>query len=47
VTPHIIENPIEAQKIYDEKKEEIEKIKGGAIKMYEKPKLNEQGPTVQ
>jgi len=47
LTPHIIENPIEAQKIYDEKKKEIEKIKGGAIKMYEKPKLNEQGPTVQ
>jgi general secretion pathway protein D len=47
LTPHIIENPIEAQKIYDEKKEEIEKIKGGAIKMYEKPKLKEQGPTVQ
>ena len=47
LTPHIIENPIEAQKIYDEKKEEIEKIKGGAIKMYEKPKPKERGSTVQ
>jgi general secretion pathway protein D len=47
LTPHIIENPIEARKIYDEKKEEIEKIKGGAIKMYEKPEFKEQGSTVQ
>jgi len=47
LTPHIIENPIEARKIYDEKKEEIEKITGGAIKMYEKPELKEQGSTVQ
>jgi len=28
LTPHIIENPIEAQKIYDEKKKEIEKNQG-------------------
>jgi len=47
LTPHIIENPIEARKIYDEKKEEIENIRGGAIKMYEKPELKEQGSTVQ
>jgi len=47
LTPHIIENPIEAQKIYDEKKEEMEKIRGGAIKMYEKPKLKEQSSTVK
>jgi general secretion pathway protein D len=47
LTPHIIENPIEARKIYDEKKEEIEKIKGGAIKMYEKPELKGQGLTVK
>jgi general secretion pathway protein D len=39
LTPHIIENPIEAQKIYDEKKEEIDKITGGAVKMYKKPAL--------
>jgi general secretion pathway protein D len=47
LTPHIIENPIEARKIYDEKKEEIEKIKGGAIKMYNKPELKGQGLTVK
>jgi len=47
LTPHIIENPIEAQKIYDEKKEEMNKIKGGAIKMYKKPELKGQGLTVQ
>jgi len=47
LTPHIIENSFEARKIYEEKKEEIEKIKGGAIKMYEKPELKEQGSTVQ
>ncbi len=47
LTPHIIENPIEARKIYDEKKEEMNKIRGGAIKMYEKPKPEEQGSTVQ
>jgi general secretion pathway protein D len=47
LTPHIIENPIEARKIYDEKKEEIEKIKGGAIKMYNKPEFKGQGLTVK
>ena len=35
LTPHIIENPVEAQKVYQEKKEEIEKIKEGVIKMYD------------
>jgi len=35
LTPHIIENPVEAQKVYEEKKEEIEKVKEGVIKMYE------------
>jgi general secretion pathway protein D len=47
LTPHIIENPIEARKIYDEKKEEIDKIRGGAIKMYKKPEPKEQGSTIQ
>jgi general secretion pathway protein D len=47
LTPHIIENSIEAQKIYDEKREEIDKIRGGAIKMYEKPDLEAQGSTVK
>ena len=35
LTPHIIENPVEAQKVYEEKKEDIEKIREGVIKMYE------------
>jgi general secretion pathway protein D len=37
VTPHIIENPVEAQKIYEEKKDQIDSIKEGVIKMYERP----------
>jgi len=47
LTPHIIESPIEARKIYDEKKEEIDKIRGGAIKMYKKPEPKERGSTIQ
>ena len=35
LTPHIIENPAEAKKVYQEKKEKIEKIREGVIKMYE------------
>ncbi len=34
LTPHIIENPAEAGKIYQEKKEQIHRIKEGVIKMY-------------
>jgi general secretion pathway protein D len=37
LTPYIIEKPIEADKIYQEKKKEIESIKEGAVKMYKKP----------
>jgi general secretion pathway protein D len=37
LTPHIIENPEEAQKIYDDKKEQIDSIKEGVIKMYGRP----------
>ncbi len=37
LTPHIIENPEEAQKVYEEKKEEIDRYKQGVIKMYERP----------
>jgi general secretion pathway protein D len=47
LTPHIIENPIEARKIYDEKKDEMNKIRGGAIKMYKKPELKGQDLTVK
>ena len=35
LTPHIIESPVEARKVYEEKKEKIEKIKEGVIKLYQ------------
>ncbi|MFH1241677.1 MAG: type II secretion system secretin GspD [Pseudomonadota bacterium] len=38
LTPHIIENPVEAKKVYHEKKDQIERIKEGVIKMYKKPR---------
>ena len=38
LTPRIIQNPAEARKIYLDKKEQIERIKEGVIKMYDKPK---------
>ena len=38
LTPRIIQNPAEARKIYLDKKEQIETIKEGVIKMYDKPK---------
>jgi general secretion pathway protein D len=34
ITPHIITNPSEAEKIYQEKNEEITKLQGETIKMY-------------
>jgi general secretion pathway protein D len=37
VTPHIVANPEEANVLFEEKKEHIEGLKGGAIKMYKKP----------
>jgi general secretion pathway protein D len=37
LTPHIVENPIEAMEIYKDKKGEMDKIKEGIIKMYERP----------
>ena len=47
LTPHIIENPQEADAVYQEKKEEIEKSRGGAIKMYKKPEPEVQDTPVQ
>ena len=44
LTPHIIESPAEAKKMYQKKKEEIEKIKEGVIKMYEKPESKTDEP---
>jgi general secretion pathway protein D len=37
LTPHIIENPTEAAEVYREKKEQIDSIKDGGIKMYKGP----------
>jgi general secretion pathway protein D len=36
LTPHIIENPSEAKTVYDQKKGQIDKIREGVIKMYER-----------
>lgn len=36
LTPHVIENPAEAKEIYRSKKDYIDKIKEGKIKMYKK-----------
>jgi len=36
ITPHVVENPAEAKAILDNKKDEIDKIREGKIKMYEK-----------
>ena len=35
LTPHVVENPLEAEEIYNIKKGQIDKIKEGKIKMYE------------
>ncbi|MDY6986532.1 MAG: type II secretion system secretin GspD [Thermodesulfobacteriota bacterium] len=37
LTPHIIENPAEAKKIYQEKMDNIEAAEEGVIKMYQNP----------
>ena len=44
LTPHIVENPTEAKKIYEEKKGEIDTIREGVIKMYERPEARNQNP---
>jgi len=35
LTPHIIDNPAQAREVYREKKEQIDRIREGVIKMYE------------
>ncbi len=35
ITPHIVENPEEAETIYDAKQEHINEVRGGVIKTYE------------
>jgi general secretion pathway protein D len=47
LTPHIIENPEEAAEVYEEKRDQIEGIKGGAIKLYEKPESSQAGSDSQ
>jgi general secretion pathway protein D len=47
LTPHIIETPIEAEKIYKEKKEEMDRIEEGAIKLYKKPEPRDQNSSVK
>jgi general secretion pathway protein D len=41
ITPHIIENPEEAKEVYQEKKDQIEGIEEGVIKMYKRPGAKE------
>lgn len=36
ITPHIVENPVEAKAIYEEKQGEMDRIRGGVIKSYRK-----------
>jgi general secretion pathway protein D len=36
ITPHVVKHPSEAEEIYKEKKDQIEQIQEGNIKMYEK-----------
>ncbi|GAI74157.1 unnamed protein product, partial [marine sediment metagenome] len=45
LTPHIIGSSIEAKKIYKDKKEEIDRIKEGVIKMYKKSGVRSQDST--
>jgi general secretion pathway protein D len=47
LTPHIVENPQEANAVYEEKKEEIERSRGGAIKLYKKPEPEVQETPIQ
>lgn len=37
ITPHIIENPAEAAKVYEDKKDQMDDFKEGVIKMYKRP----------
>ncbi|MCK4388994.1 MAG: type II secretion system secretin GspD [Desulfobacterales bacterium] len=41
LTPHIIENPEEAKKIFEEKKDEIDRIEEGVIKMYKSREVSD------
>ncbi|MBU0732776.1 MAG: type II secretion system protein GspD, partial [Proteobacteria bacterium] len=43
LTPRIIQNPAEAKKVYEDKKDQIETIKEGVIKMYKRPESRSPG----
>ena len=47
LTPHIIENPTEAERVYEDKKKQIDRIKEGVIKMYDKPKFMLEESTIE
>ena len=47
LTPHIVENPEEAAEVYQEKRDQIDGIQEGVIKMYEKPEPREKGSDSQ
>jgi general secretion pathway protein D len=47
LTPYIIENPIEAQRIYEEKKGQMDRIEEGVIKMYKKKEPEDQESTLR
>ncbi len=44
LTPHIIEKPEEATEVYQEKRDHIEGIQEGVIKLYEKPEPRQKDP---
>jgi general secretion pathway protein D len=43
LTPYIITSPTEAKEIYDKKKENMEGVQRGAVKMYKKPERSIEG----
>ena len=46
LTPRVIKNPGEAAGIYQQKKEQLDTIKGGEIKYYEKHSAPEESVTI-
>jgi len=47
LTPHIIENPAEATKVYEEKRQDIKQAEERVIKMYEKPLFGTPDPDAE
>jgi len=47
LTPHIIENPAEAREVYKVKKEHIDRIEEGVIKMYKRPQTKDPKPEIE